>query len=340
MDVVDQYHTWLLKKAGVQFERDSLGRMHMVWPPGAPIKEATVKTYLSIVRSYITRAKDPISKDDAIKFIMEHPNSAVVSALRYFFEMHGMTLDVPRNIRRRVSEIMRKGLPRSKRRHDVVEWADWTKIIDAFPMDGIPKEEAEQLPYAGGKFLVHPQYWMYIKAIAIIQLLWGMRAGDAIRTHIIKAKKTKDDVVLYISVVKKGDVSPTERTPIRRSILERGSKRWLLRYFDWLVDWVLAYKRDVGADPKEPFLNIKGISRRILTPKSVMLMYYAGIRYTAEKVFGKRLSTHDIRRSIITTLLNKENVPVQKVAKWVQHRKVDTTMRYYRSDVAPEDIYG
>ena len=338
-DLVDRYHTWLLKKTGVTFKRDRAGRMRMIWPPGSPLKEPTVRTYISIVRSYLRWAKNPLSKQDAHKYIMQHPNSAVVSALRYFFEMHGQQLDIPKGIRRKVSEIMRNGMPQSERRHDVIDWQDWTKIIDAFPMNGVPKEEVQQGAVFGIKLLTNPRLWRYIKAIAIIQLLWGMRAGDAIHTEKIQVERSHGDTILRISVVKKGDVSPTERTPIYRSILERGNKRWMLKYFDWLVDWAREYKQATGDYPVRPFLNIKGRTRT-LVEKTVKLMYYAAIRYTAEKVLGKRLSTHDIRRSAITTLLNKENVPVQKVARWVQHRKVDTTMRYYRADVAPEDIYG
>lgn len=324
-DLFDGFAHWLYtEKVGARVIENPLGKKHWAPPPGAPYTENTVKTYLSIVRTYLKRAKNPASHKEALRYIKEHPNTAVVAALTLFFEYLGERLEVPREVKRVVNEITTHGKPQSKRmNHDVLGWEDWAKLIAEFPTDGISYEEAKEIQYPGAFHLTKPERWEIIKAVAIFQLLFALRVGDVLNIQRIQLKRTRKDTLLKIELIPKKRRTVEERV-ISRNTVAKSSKQWLLPHFDWLVEWLNRWKWKAGRIPTKPFESME------ISQRSIYIAYHCALRYVASKS-GILVSTHDVRRGIITTLLNKERVPIQKVARWVGHKKVETTMRYDKS---------
>jgi len=317
--------------------------------PHAPMSQSTILTYVKWVRTYLQRAKNPLSNKEANKFLRKHPNPSARRALSLYFQYISETTTDPKLVglmlelddaTRRVFQRFSKGLPGSGRRHELISdenpWKVWAEVIDAFPMEGIPKDVAKSINLAGNKYFTRPWFWRHVKAIACLQLLWGLRAGDAIRLKKYEVKRSKSGAILKIWVIQKGWRESKEKMPISTADLKSTPHEWLLPYFEYLVEYLRARGK-----VRFPFLHITNEDTpgsKSLSYSTVYAAYYSAVRWTAEQRFGKKQGTHDIRRAVITQLLDEGKTP-PLVQQWVGHAKVEQTMKYYRRKATAKAIF-
>lgn len=329
------FRKWLFEEyAGLvfpKFQRVKYKPVIVTVNPRAPISLTSAETYFKWVRSYIKQTRRPDSRREANKFLQAHPNPSARRALSLYFQWLGKPLVVDEATQRVISRFSKEGVPDSDRQHELIHedepWKVWADLIDRMPMEGIPEEDLEMVRGSARKYLRRAWIWKHIKAIACLQLLWGLRAGDVIKITDVHLKRTKGDIVLKIRTLQKGWRKPQWKEAIALSDIRNGSHPWLEKYFQYVVEYFK--ERGVMSKPFLYITNPNSIGSKTISPSTIYVVYYAAIRYLADKLYGKRQSTHDIRRAVITQLLD-EGKPLPLIQNWIGHAKAEQTAKYYK----------
>jgi integrase len=129
-----------------------------------------------------------------------------------------------------------------------------------------------------------------------------------------------------------GDVyrSPLDQRP-NLTINGKGERQRVMRISEGLYDAVNDYRQDlrpVDCETEALFVSDHGIR---MEPKSLLNIFY---RWT-ERLTGRKLGVHDIRRSTITSWHRQGHDPVI-IQKWAGHRNIATTYQCYIT-VTPRD---
>jgi len=285
------------------------------------LTETTRRNYVYAVRSYIQRVKNPFSRQELVRYLVEHPNYLNVAALRMFYRAKGrkwpLSEDDLGRIRR--ARAQRKGRYKSKK--DKIPWEEWAKVLENWPTPDDFEEDADRNVRAAILHR-HPEYIQNLRLVALLQMLTGWRAGDILRVMDIKVRPR----YIKLSARKKGNkIAEITIVPI--------GVEWYDRYFEEARDWLHTLIKNVPV--------LKSLYRLLTHGKDYFVaysLYYGCVRKAAEKA-GFNLATHDLRRSVVTTLLRKKVDPLS-VAAFVGHSHVGTTFRYAqeikRSDALQE----
>lgn len=285
------------------------------------LTETTRRNYFYAVRSYVKHAKDPFSKRELVRYLVEHPNYLHVSALKMFYKAKGRKWPLSEGDMERIRRARSQRAGKYKTRKDKILWDDWVRVLENWPTPEDFEEDAER-DIRAAILHRHPEYIQNLRLVALLQLLTGWRAGDILRVTDVKVKPK----YIYLATRKKGNVlAEVTLTPL--------GVEWYDRYFEEARDWLRTLNMQVPV--------LKQLYRLLTQGKDYYVaynLYYGCVRKAAEKA-GFNLATHDIRRSVVTTLLRRKVDPIS-VAAFVGHRHIGTTFRYVqevkRSDALQE----
>lgn len=303
------------------------------------IAPTTMRTFYNVWKQYITwcrqRGADPSDSRSAEAFLLDgHTYNTHYYALKHGFTANKWPFKVSDGIRKQAGKnstkisirVASKQLPR---------WQELDILLREFPravpLD--PDNVDERVLYDVRGYLREgddPEtknqrlkiYWLFL----FFQATTGMRFHDVFHIANIDISLTRKEII----VVAKAKGGVTKSFMIRRDVLKKYPvTSWLVPHFDRALN--------ILHEIKERRVDLRDISKMLravdlpqtITYKTAYREYRALLLYTWQKAFSpKKTTPHDLRRTIITTLL-RAGAPLPAVQRYVQHASVETTARYY-----------